>query len=94
MLFENNYTVNECHSNDFNLALKLISLLLLIKLIKYKKTKNCDRDNSFFRILLKSCIISIVHEYHWIQIYVTSLYFHKIFIKNEIMYIKISESVL
>lgn len=34
MLFENNYTVNECHSNDFNHALKLISLLL----IKSKKT--------------------------------------------------------
>lgn len=30
MLFENNYTVNECHSTDFNQALKLI-LLLLIK---------------------------------------------------------------
>lgn len=86
MLFENNYTVNECHSYDFNHALKLISLLLI--------KKKCDRDNSFFRILLKSCIILIVHEYHWIQIHVTSLYFHKIFIKNEIIYIKISESVL
>lgn len=91
MLFENNYTVNECHSNDFNQALKLI-LLLLIKL--KKNQKNCDRDNSVFRILLKSCIIRIIDEHHWIQIHVTNLYFHKIFIKNEIMYIKISESVL
>lgn len=91
MLFENNYTVNECHSNDFNHALKLISLLL-IKLKKNQKT--ATETTVFLRILLKSCIIRIVHEYHWIQIHVTSLYFHKIFIKNEIMYIKISESVL
>lgn len=33
MLFENNYIVNECYSNDFNYVLKLI-LLLLIKLKK------------------------------------------------------------